>query len=160
MKFSTILFVSMLFFSFSYAGQRSEIRDLVDQILTDVVDHTINEGKRVVRENTGIDLMERGYRSTDRYSGDMSDDKHKELRNLSEEHDRKITQLYDELDNKLSKSRDEFERESEKEDKPEKINEKREKLQEKVDDAYAKFDEKIEEENRRFDEKRRDILKK
>lgn len=160
MKSIAMLFIAILFFSISFAGQRSETRDLIDEILADVVDHTINEGKRIVRKNTGIDLRERGYKSTDRYSRNMSDDKRLELRKLSEEHDRKINQLYDELDKKLAKSREEFERESEKEDKREKIIEKRDKLQEKVDDAYAKFDEKVEEENRRFDEKRRDIFNK
>ena len=160
MKAGIVLLTVFLFVSTALAGQRSETNDLVDQILRDVIDATVNEGKRVVRENTGIDLRDRGYRSRDKYSGDMSDEKDRELRKLSEEHDRKIDQLYDELDRKLAKSRDEFRREAAKEDKSDKIAEKRDKLQEKVDEAYAKFDEKIDEENERFDEKRRDILNK
>lgn len=160
MKTGVFLAIALFIASVSFAGQRGDTRDLVDQILSDVVDHAIYEGKRVVRENTGIDLRDRGYRSRERYSRDISDEKHRELRKLGDEHDRKIDQLYDELDMKLAKSRDEFEREAAKEDKREKIEEKRDKLREKVDEAYAKFDEKVEEENRRFDEKRWDILNK
>lgn len=160
MKFWTAVLITILFSSMSFAEQRNDSKEFVDQILSDVFDQTINEGKRILRENTGIDLRTRGYRSSDRYSGEISDEKYRELDKLSDEHDRKINQLYEELDKKITKSRDEFERESAKEDKREKIKEKRNKYKEKVDEAYAKFDEKVDEENRRFDEKRRDILSK
>lgn len=160
MKLTVFFLVTILFCTMSFAQQRTDSKKIVDQVLSDVFEQTIHKGKHIVRKNTGIDLRTRGYKSLERYSGKISDEKEKELDKLSDEHDRKIDQLYEKLNKKITKSRDEFKRENAKEDKREKIEEKRYKFQKKVDEVYSKFNEKVDEENRRFDEKRRDILSK
>lgn len=45
----------------SYASQQIGNSALVDQIIRDVVDYTVAEAKRVVEDNTGVDLRRRGY---------------------------------------------------------------------------------------------------
>ncbi len=144
------------------AQQPTSSQQLIDGIIQDVIDRTVDAARQEVRRNTGIDPLQRGYDASRNYEpapADASDETRRELQKLNEEHDRKIAKLEDELQRKLRKAEDEFQREAAKEDKVEKIEEKREKLQEKVDEAYAKFEEKIGEENERFDEKRSNILR-
>ena len=143
------------------AQQPSASQELIDGIIQDVIDRTVDAARQEVRRNTGIDPLKRGYDASKKYEpapADASEETRRELQKLNEEHDRKIAKLEGELQRKLRKAEDEFQREAAKEDKAEKIEEKREKLQEKVDEAYAKFEEKIGEENERFDEKRSNIL--
>ena len=145
------------------AQQPSSSQDLIDGIIQDVINRTVDAARQEVRRNTGIDPLQRGYdpsRSYEPAPTDASEETRRELQKLNEEHDRKIAKLEEELQRKLRKTEDEFQREAAKEDKAEKIEEKREKLQEKVDEAYAKFKEKIVEENERFDEKRSKTLSK
>ncbi len=147
----------------AFARQPSSSQELIDGIIQDVINRTVDAARQEVRRNTGIDPLQRGYdpsRSYEPAPTDASEETRRELQKLNEEHDRKIAKLEGELQRKLRKAEDEFQREAAKEDKAEKIVEKREKLQEKVDEAYAKFEEKIREENERFDEKRSKILSK
>ena len=142
---------------------RSPAQDLVDDIVRDVIDRTVEAARRAVLRNTGIDPLERGYDSRRRYSrapSNTSAETRRELRKLNQEHDRKIAKLEQELQRKLRKARAEFRREAAKEDKRGKIRKKRRKLEEKVDKAYSKFEAKIAKENSRFDEKRDNILRK
>ncbi|MCZ6742038.1 MAG: hypothetical protein O7D27_07750 [Alphaproteobacteria bacterium] len=142
---------------------RSELQDLVDDIVRDVIDRTVEAARRAVLRNTGIDPLERGYHSGRRYSrapSNASSETRRELRKLNQEHDRKIAKLEQELQRTLRKARAEFRREAAKEDKRGKIRKKRKKLQEKVNKAYDRFEEKIAKENSRFDEKRDNILRK
>ncbi len=145
------------------AQQPSSSQELIDGIIQDVINRTVDAARQEVRRNTGIDPLQRGYNRSRSYQPaptDASEQTRRELQKLNQEHDRKIAKLEEELQRKLRKVEDEFQREAVKEDKAEKIEEKREKLQEKVDEAYAKFEEKIGEENERFDEKRSKILSK
>lgn len=145
------------------AQRPSSSQELIDEIIRDVIDRTVDAARQEVRRNTGIDPLQRGYDPSRSYQPaptDASEETRRELQQLNGEHDRKIAKLEEELERKLRKAKDEFQREAAKEDKAEKIAEKREKLQEKVDEAYAKFEEKIGEENVRFDEKRSKILSK
>ncbi|MDY0350132.1 MAG: hypothetical protein RBR09_02665, partial [Desulfobulbaceae bacterium] len=174
MKTVLIALFVVLIGQFAHSSDQGKGNPVVEDILRDVVDQAIEDGKRIVKENTGIDLSKRGYedrRKDDKDKGrgyddgrDASDrsyaETRRELDQLSEEHDRKIEKLEEELNRKLLKARNEFAHEAEKEDKPDKIAEKRTKLEEKVDKAYSKFDEKIREENRRYDKKRDEILEK
>lgn len=139
----------------------SRSQGLLEGILQDVIDRTLEAAREEVRINTGIDPLRRGYDPRRRYRPaptDTSVEARRELRQLTAEHDRKIAKLEEELHRKLDKAEVEFERDAAKEDDPEKLAEKREKLEEKVDEAYEKFDEKIDEEHARFDEKRWKIL--
>ena len=141
----------------------SSSQELIDGIIQDVINRTVDAARQEVRRNTGIDPLQRGYDRSRKYQPaptDASEETRRELHQLNGEHDRKIAKLEEELERKLRKAEDEFQREAAKEDKAEKIAEKREKLQEKVDEAYAKFEDKIGEENARFDEKRSKILSK
>ena len=145
------------------AQQPSSSQELIDGIIQDVINRTVEAARDEVRRNTGIDPLQRGYHPSRSYKpvpAGASKETRRELRKLNEEHDRKIAKLEKELQRKLTKAEDEFQREAAKEDKAEKIEDKRENLQEKVDEAYAKFEEKIGEENERFDEKRSKILSK
>ena len=147
--------------STSSAQQLSSSQDLVEGIIEDVINRTVEAAREEVRRNTGIDPLQRGYdpsRSYEPAPSNASEETRRELQKLNEEHDRKIVKLEDELHQKLDKAQAEFEREAAKEDKREKIEEKREKLEQNVDEAYANFEEKIGEENERFDEKRSKIL--
>ena len=145
------------------AQQPSSSQELIDGIIQDVINRTVDAARQEVRRNTGIDPLQRGYNRSRSYEPaptDASEQTRRELQKLNQEHDRKIAKLEEELQRKLRKVEDEFQREAAKEDKAEKIEEKREKLQEKADEAYATFEEKIGEENERFDEKRRNTLSK
>ncbi len=145
------------------AQQPSSSQELIDGIIQDVINRTVDAAHQEVRRNTGIDPLRRGYDPSRSYQPaptDASGETRRELQKLNEEHDRKIAKLEEELHRKLDKAEAESEREAAKEDKPEKINEKGDKLQEKADEAYAKFEEKIDEENARYDEKRWEILNK
>lgn len=144
-------------------NQGTVVDDLVQGIISDVIDRTVTAAEEVVRENTDIDIYRRGYESKRKHRAipkDSSEEMRRELRQLQEEHDRKIKKLEDELRRKLNKLRDEFEREAAREDKPEKVKEKRAKLKEKATKAYDKFERKVDEENRRFDKKRDKIVEK
>lgn len=144
-------------------GASDSMQVLVDGIVEDVIDRTVEAARREVRRNTGIDPLQRGYirdRSYRPVAAGASEETRRELSQLNDEHDRTIAQLEEELHRKLDKMETEFQREAAKEDKPEKLAEKREKLQEQADDAYAIFDEKIAAENVRFDKKREQILSK
>jgi hypothetical protein len=158
MRILTAAIFILLLSAPSYATQQTNNNPLVDQIIRDVVDYAVDEGKRVLEDNTGVDLQRRGYEVWDYVPDHVSGGMERELRQLGEEHDREILKLYDELDQKLAKEKDEFARESAKEDNSEKIAEKPDKLQKKVDEANWTFDEKVHEENKRFDKKRREIL--
>lgn len=145
------------------AQQTEGTQDLIDTIIKDVVDETIDRARKEVERATGIDPLETGYERGKIHSqapADASDETKRELQKLDEEHDRKIVKLEEELDRKLSKAREEFEREAEKEDKSDKIEEKRVKLEEKVERAQSHFEKKASEENARFDHKREHILSK
>ena len=145
------------------AQQPSSSQELIDGIIQDVINRTVDAARQEVRRNTGIDPLQRGYdpsRSYEPVPTHASEENRRELQKLNEEHDRKIAKLEKELQRKLRKSEDEIQREAAKEDKVEKIKEKRKKFQQKVAKAYAKFEEKIGEENERFDEKRSKILSK
>lgn len=136
-------------------------QEVVDIIIEEVIDRTVEAARDEVRRNTGVDPLKRGYdprRTYEPVHAGVSAETRRELQQLNEEHDRTITQLETELQNKLDKAEAEFLREAEKEDKPEKVTEKRDKLQAKADEAYAMFEEKVGEENARFDEKRQEIL--
>ena len=138
------------------AGLASE--DLLDGILRDVIDRTLDAAREEVRRNTWVDPAD----PADAYQpvpADASAETRRELDQLYAEHDREIAKLEAELDHKLGKAESEFEREAAKEDETKKIVEKRAKLEEKVDKAYAKFEEKIDEKNARFAEKRDKILR-
>jgi len=138
-----------------------EINAMVEAAILEVVDDTMEKAKKVVDENTGVDLQKRGYRPKEKHTplpSAAGDEARRELRQLAEKHDRKIHHLEHELDKKLAQARHEFEREASKEHKVKKVREKRTQLTKKVDEAYAKFDEKVSAENRRFDEKRDKIL--
>ena len=115
------------------AQQPSSWQELIDGIIQDVINRTVDEARQEVRRNTGIDPLQRGYdpsRSYEPAPTNASEETRRELRKLNEEHDRKIAKLEEELQRKLRKAEDEFQREAAKEDKAEKIVEKREKLQE------------------------------
>ena len=145
------------------AQQPSSSQELIDGIIQDVINRTVDAARQEVRRNTGIDPLQRGYDPSRSYGpapNDASEETRRELQKLNEEHDREIAKLEEELQRKLRTADDEFQREAAKEDKAEKIEEKGEKLQEKVNESYAKFKEKIGEENQRFDEKRSNILSK
>ncbi len=145
------------------AQQPSSSQELVDRIIQDVINRTVETAREEVRRNTGIDPLQRGYdpsRSYEPAPTGASEETTRELRQLNQEHDQKIVGLEEELQRKLKQAEDEFQRDAAKEDKADKIEEKRETLQEKVDEAYAKFEEKIGDENQRFDEKRSEILSK
>lgn len=183
------LLAAVFFFCMSqvvYSANNESLDYIVEDILREVVDQAIEDGKRIVQENTGIDLSKRGYeggygygregewdredrdkgerRGKDREKGkgwEKGKDQQKiirELNQLSKEHDREIIKLEGELHRELSHARNEFARESAQEDKREKIAKKRLKLKNKVDKSYAKFHQKIREKNRRFDEKRMRLL--
>ena len=125
------------------AQQPSASQDLIDQIIQDVINRTVETARKEVERHTGIDPLQRGYDPTRSYEpapSDAAEETRRELQQLNEEHDRKITALEEELQHKLKKAEDEFQREAAKEDKADKIEEKREKLKEKVDEAYAKFE--------------------
>ncbi len=162
---SSLAFAMVLLLGNSVASaqQSGAMQDLIDGIIKDVIDRTVDTARQEVRRNTGNDPLKRGYDPSRRYKptpAGASQETRRELRQLNEEHDRKIAKLEEELGRKLNKAENEFQREAAKEDKADKIEDKREKLQEKADEAYAKFEDKIGEENERFDEKRNDILSK
>lgn len=140
-----------------------DISAIIEETVREVVDHTADKAKDVVRENTGIDLERRGYSSGNKHEplpGCASDEARRELNQLQREYNREVRQLEQELDKKLTKAEDEFEREASKENKAEKVYEKRKHLEKKVDDAYAKFDKKIALQNDRYDQKRDRIINK
>jgi len=140
-----------------------DIAAIIEGAIAEVVDHTVNKAKDVVREHTGIDIFRRGYgdgRDHKPLPGCASDEARQKLNQLQGEYNREISKLEEELDRKLDKEEAEFEREAAKEDKAEKVYEKRGKLEKKVDEAYAKFDEKVARQNRKFDEKRDSIINK
>ncbi len=127
------------------AQQPSSSQELIDGIIQDVINRTVEAARDEVRRNTGIDPLQRGYHPSRSYKpvpAGASKETRRELRKLNEEHDRKIAKLEKELQRKLTKAEDEFQREAAKEGKAEKIREK------------------IGEENERFDEKRSKILSK
>ena len=139
----------------------SSSQELIDGIIQDAIDRSVDATRQEVGRNTSIDPLQRGYdpsRSYEPAAGDASEETRRELQKLNQEHGRKIAKLKDELRRKLKKAEDEFQREIGREDKAGKIEEKREKLQEKLDRAAAKFEEKIGKENQRFDAKRSKIL--
>ncbi len=148
--------------SLSTAGYaQSTGEQLVDDIITDVVDQTADAARAEVRRKTGIDPLDRGYGDRDDYRpapSDLNEESVDELRRLDSEYDRKVTKLEEELERNLNKAEQEFRREAGKEDKPGKIEKKREKLDRKVDKAYRKFEEKLRKENERYDGKRDQIL--
>lgn len=161
---SGLCLAATLFLSSSVASAQSNAnQDLIDGILQDVIERTLQRANDEVKRQTWIDPLESGY-DRENNAGpapkDSSDETRRELAQLDEEHERKIAKLEEELQRKLGKAEDEFQREAAKEDKADKIEGKRSKLQEKTDKAYAKFEEKITEENKRFDEKRSKILSK
>lgn len=140
-----------------------DISAIIEETVREVVDHTADKAKDVVRENTGIDLEQRGYSSRKAHEPlpeCASDEARRELSQLQNEYNREVRQLEQELDKKLAMAENEFEREAAREDKPERVYEKRKRLEKKVDDAYAKFDEKISRQNSRFDQKRDRIINK
>jgi len=140
-----------------------DIAAIIEGAIVDVVDHTVDKAKDVIRENTGIDITRRGYargRDHKPLPSCASDEARRELNQLQSEYNREISKLEEELDRKLAKEEAEFRREAAKEDKAEKVHEKRGKLEKKVDEAYAKFDEKVAKQNRKFDEKRGSIINK
>ena len=140
-----------------------DIAAIIEGAIVDVVDHTVDKAKDIVRENTGIDLTRRGYargRDHKPLPNCASDEARRELNQLQGEYNREISKLEEELDRKLAKEEAEFKREAAKEDKAEKVYEKRGKLEKKVDEAYANFDEKVTKQNRKFDEKRGSIINK
>ncbi len=154
-------FAVVLGVSSAAAQAPGSLQELIDGIIQDVIDRSVDAACQEVRRNTGIDSLQRGYdrsRSYQPVRSDASEETKRELQKLNAEHDRKIAKLEAELRRKLRKAEDEFRREAAKEDKAEKIEEKREKLQEKVDKAAAKFGQKIGKANERFDEKRSKIL--
>lgn len=173
-----IIVTTLLFLSLSSAGhgqQQAGTEQLVEDILREVVDQTIDDAKEEVRRSTGIDLKgsrhERGqdreyWERDDEYRGNQKKHKNKykrdtiarELQQLNTEHERKIIKLEEELKRELEKVRREFRREAAKEDKRGKVAEKRRKLEKKVDKAYRKFAEKMDKENRSYAETRRKIL--
>ena len=158
-----LAFTVLLGVSGAAAQAPGSAQELIDGIIQDVINRTVDAAHQEVRRNTGIDPLQRGYNRSRSYEPaptDASEQTRRELQKLNQEHDRKIAKLEEELQRKLRKVEDEFQREAAKEDKAEKIEEKREKLQEKADEAYATFEEKIGEENERFDEKRRNTLSK
>jgi len=140
-----------------------DIAAIIEGAIVDVVDHTVDKAKDVVREHTGIDLIRHGYtrgRDHKPLPNCASDKARRELSQLQNEYNREIRKLEEELDRKLAKEEAEFKREAAKEDKAEKVYEKRGKLEKKVDEAYAKFDEKVAKQNRKFDDKRGSIINK
>jgi hypothetical protein len=140
-----------------------DTEELIQDIVSDVINRTMDKAREVVYRNTGIDVGQEGYRLGRRHEPlprNASDETRRELVPLRQEHDREIKKLEEELDKKLDQAEREFRREAAKEDKRDKVNEKRHKLEAKVDEAYAKFTEKVDEENRRFDEKRDKIIDK
>ncbi|MGR8921219.1 MAG: hypothetical protein ACU85V_16510 [Gammaproteobacteria bacterium] len=136
---------------------------LVDAAIDDIVDDRIAKARRVVRDNTGVDLSRRGYEGGE-HAGDLPQDASgkvgRDLARLSQEHDQKLRKLGSDLEEKLREARDESERHEQTEKDAEKLRSKRAKLQAKIDKAYAKFDQRVTEENRRFDRKRGQIIAK
>ena len=140
-----------------------DIATIIEEALIDVVDSTVDKAKKVVRENTGIDLTRRGYargRDHEPLPKCASDEARRELNQFQDEYNREIRKLEEELDRKLAKAEAEFKREAAKENKAKKVYEKREMLEKKVDDAYAKFDNKVAKQNRKFDDKRDRVINK
>lgn len=138
-----------------------DIAAIIEGAIIEVVDHTADRARDVVRKNTGIDLYRRGYsrgRDHKPLPECAADEARRELHQLQDEYNREIVKLEEELDRKLAKAEAEFEREAAREDKAEKVYEKREQLEKKVDEAYANFDEKIAKQNHKFDEKRDSIV--
>ena len=179
-----VIFLLLFAFVGPAAAQGNSAEQLVDDIIRDVVNRTMEAARREAERATHPDVYPRSPRSpsdgTHRRDERRDRDKERdfdrerrpnqgpdanggeadrELAQLAREHNHKIAKLESELQRKLDKARDEFRRDASKEEKPEKIQEKRRKLQEKVDEAYAKFEEKIAEENNRFDEKQAQILR-
>lgn len=56
MKMLTAAIFILLLSAPSYATQQTNNNPLVDQIIRDVVDYAVDEGKRVLKDNTGVDL--------------------------------------------------------------------------------------------------------
>lgn len=160
---SCALMLCCLLPALSVHAQQDGIDGLVEHILHDVVDRTIDAAREEVLRTTGVDLSERGYDSKREHQPlprDASGETHRELRQIHEEHGREIAMLENELHQKLERVKEEFELETAREDQPEKVREKRHKLEEKVQAAYAKFNEKVDAVNARSDEKRDRILSK
>ncbi len=106
--------------SIASAQQSSSSQALIDGIIEDVINRTIEAAQQEVRRNTGIDPLRRGYdpaRSYEPAPANASEETRRELRKLNEEHDRKIAKLEEELQRKLRKAEEEFQREAAKDDK-------------------------------------------
>ncbi len=131
--------------------------DIVQQIIKDVIDGTLDAAQETVHRNMGVEFSGGADRGVPEGS---SEETERELKQLQEKHDDKIAGLEEALQRKLDTAEARFEREAAKEDKAEKIEEKRGKLQKKADEAYDKFDEKVAEANKNYDEKREKILSK
>ena len=152
-KISFYVFLLSAIFLFSQTGiiygqDRRDIEELIQDIVSDVINRTVDKAREVVYRNTGIDVGQEGYSLGRRHEPlprNAPDETRRELVQLHREHDREIKKLEEELDKKLDQAEREFRREAAKENKRDKINEKRRKLEAKVDEAYAKFSEKVDE---------------
>ena len=153
-KYRFILFLLSTIFLFSQTGtiygqeRNRDIEELIQDIVSDVINRTVDKAREVVYRNTGIDVGQEGYSLGRRHEPlprNAPDETRRELVQLHREHDREIKKLEEELDKKLDQAEREFRREAAKENKRDQINEKRRKLEAKVDEAYAKFSEKVDE---------------
>ena len=88
--------------------------DIVQQIIEEVIDGTLDAAQETVRKNTGVEFSGGADRGIPDGS---SEETERELRQLQEEHDRTIAKLEEELQRKLDKAEAAFEREAAKEDK-------------------------------------------
>ena len=75
------------------AQQPSSSQGLIDGIIQDVINRTVDAARQEVRRNTGIDPLQRGYDPSRRYEPartGASEETRRELHKLNEEHDAKL----------------------------------------------------------------------
>lgn len=160
----TIIWVSFFLFHNNLFARENANGELVNQILSDVIDRTVNRADEVVRQKTGIYHPRPDYKATrheETYPEDLgtSGETNREFVRLNEEHDRKMRLLNEQLDRKLEKYEEQFRKQAGKEKKRDNIRKKRALLEQKVDKAYSKFNEKIKEENLRYERKKEQIVR-
>lgn len=159
-----IILVSFFLFHNNLFAQENANDELVNQILSDVIDRTVNRADEVVRQKTGVYRPRPDYKATrheEIYPEDIGGpgETNREFARLNEEHDRKMRLLNEQLDRKLEKYEDQFRQQAGKEKKRKKIRKKRVLLEQKVDKAYSKFNEKINEENLKYERKKEQIMR-
>src|SRR5215813_4675742 len=79
-----------------YGQDRREIEELIQDIVSDVINRTVDKAREVVYRSTGIDVGQEGYSRGRRHEPlprNASDETRRELVPLRREHDREIKKL-------------------------------------------------------------------